>query len=120
MSEECEKLLPGGSALETTILEGTRHLQACYECLRKTVIFRRHLMADRGVKFVLLYDTLATQLPRLFRCKPKLHFFLHLIEESDPKANWTYRDEDWGGTASRVSGRRGGYADHEVFLGQRA
>ena len=113
--EECNKLLSGGSDLEQAILEATNHLHGCYEALRKTVIFRRDAMTTHGKRFVLLYDALAQRRPAFFRCKPKLHLFVHLTEESDPKANWTYRDEDFGGTASRISRRRGAPMSTKAF-----
>ena len=44
-----------------------------------------------------------------FRVKPKMHLFLELcISGSKPSLSWTYRDEDFGGTAAQLSRRRGG------------
>lgn len=47
---------------------------------------------------------------KLWRVKPKLHVFAHLCspENGLPSKCWTYRDEDFGGTMSRMSRRRGG------------
>jgi hypothetical protein len=114
--EECNRLFSGGSELEQTTLAATNHLHNCYEALRKTVIFRRDTMTTNGKRFVLLYDALTQRHPAFFRCKPKLHLFVHLTQESDPKANWTYRDEDFGGTVSRISRRRGAPMTRKAFF----
>ena len=105
--DECNKLLDASDGVEGAILHASNHFHECFELLRRSTIYRKDLMMESGRKFVLLYASLAEKLPRIFRCKPKVHLFLHLIQESDPKRTWTYRDEDWGGTASRLSRRRG-------------
>eukprot|EP00971_Amphidinium_carterae_P163439 3240700-Amphidinium_carterae.1 len=47
-----------------------------------------------------------------FKVKPKMHLFLELCElavkGSNPAQRWTYRDEVFGGTCSRLARRRGG------------
>eukprot|EP00959_Pyramimonas_sp_CCMP1952_P043433 908307-Pyramimonas_sp.AAC.1 len=64
-------------------------------------------MATNGKRFAPLHDALAQRHLAIFRCKPKL--------QSDPKANWTHRDEDFGGAASGISRRRGAPMTTKAF-----
>ena len=46
-------------------------------------------MTAAGNQFVLLNAALGDHLPSVFRHKPKVHLFLHLVQEPDPRATWT-------------------------------
>ena len=51
-----------------------------------------------------------------WRVKPKLHMLLELCSEgSRPSTFWTYRDEDFGGSVSRMVRRRGGLLSVRAF-----
>jgi len=48
---------------------------------------------------------------KLWTIKPKLHLFQEMCERSldaRPSLTWTYRDEDFGGSAQALARRRGG------------
>ena len=46
--------------------------------------------------------------PARWRVQPKLHLLQELAAEGGrPASSWTYRDEDWGGTAYDCATRRG-------------
>ena len=69
-------------------------------------------LATAGQRFLLLYVSLSDSDPEgmFWRFKPKHHLFQELCEfdECCPSQNWTYRDEDMGGTVAAISRRRGG------------
>ena len=45
----------------------------------------------------------------LWRTKPKFHLLAELsLTKNCPSQQWVYRDEDFGGTAAKLSRRRGG------------
>ena len=70
-------------------------------------------LKEHSIKFALqyvgLHDVLNPGDDRLFRIKPKLHFFLHLCSDGgNPAMHWCYRDEDFGGSVAKAARRRGG------------
>ena len=68
-------------------------------------------MSANGSRFAALYVALEQHVGDgvLWRVKPKLHLFMHLIESLDsPAVAWTYRDEDFGGTAAALVRSKGG------------
>ena len=69
-------------------------------------------MKEHGIKFALQYVALHDHCHaadgKAWRLKPKLHLFLHITSDSSlPRLNWTYRDEDFGGSVARMARRRG-------------
>jgi hypothetical protein len=85
-----------------------RNLCGCYDALSS--LNTREDMAACSRRFasqVVELERLSP--PKRWRVKPKLHLFLELAAEgTSPSLCWTYRDEDFGGTCSRLSRRRGG------------
>ncbi len=94
------------------IIVGCYHLHQCYMALSEGSIFFADSLRANSRKFALQVLALEAASPRSTRrwhVKPKLHAFLELCSDgSQPSLFWTYRDEDWGGSASRFSRRRGG------------
>lgn len=115
-------LVPWGLELANTVLDptdpvenaarvGMYHIDQVYKALSATSIFAHIILQEHSTKFALQYVALeaAHGLTRFWRIKPKLHMFLELcMETSRPSLFWTYRDEDYGGSVSRMARRRGG------------
>jgi hypothetical protein len=102
--------LADNNVVEHTAKHAAIALSRCYQCLSSSS-HNHELLASSCKQFCLLYVALeATAIGKLWRVKPKLHLFQELCEMSTsrPVTCWTYRDEDFGGTMSRMSRRRGG------------
>lgn len=94
-----------------TLSHAARNLRLCYEALSRSAVFPAEAMQEHGRAFCLQYVSLGdySEGPRLWKTTPKLHIFLHMLEDgSAPARYWTYRDEDFGGGAAQVARRRGG------------
>ena len=113
-----EDLLAGGSPAEIAALVGTRHLSECYKALSHESIFFADVLRENSIAFALQYCALEQffEHPKAWRVKPKLHLFLEICSEgSKPALFWTYRDEDFGGSVSRLARRRGGLLSVRAF-----
>ena len=94
-------------------LEATTELVQMYAALSRDTVSST-TMRDHCRKFCLLYSALETKSPdsKLWRMKPKVHMLQELAEMgvtgSNPSLFWAYRDEDVGGSISRLARRRGG------------
>ena len=110
IADACRDFL-GNSAEHRTATEAGKYLAQCYSCLSHEY-FNRDKLSSSARKFVILYGSLASLHPDhlVWRCKLKLHIWLHLCEESldSPALHWVYRDEDFGGTLAHIATRRGG------------
>ena len=91
------------------------HLNALYRTLSSATIFREDLMREHCRKFFLLYAGLeATHgagSSKKWKVKPKFHLVQELCEMTTgccPSLSWTYRDEDFGGSAAAMAKRKGG------------
>jgi hypothetical protein len=109
--EIAEALLDKSNTFENTIFQATLQLNACYSLLSRD-LWNPQELATAGQRFLLLYVSLSDSDPEgmFWRFKPKHHLFQELCEfdECCPSQNWTYRDEDMGGTVAAISRRRGG------------
>ena len=109
--EIAEALLDKSNTFENTIFQATLQLNACYSLLSRD-LWNPQELAIAGQRFLLLYVSLCDSDPEgmFWRFKPKHHLFQELCEfdECCPSQNWTYRDEDMGGTVAAISRRRGG------------
>ena len=109
--EIAEALLGKSNTFENTIFQATLQLNACYSLLSRD-LWNPQELAIAGQRFLLLYVSLSDSDPEgmFWRFKPKHHLFQELCEfdECCPSQNWTYRDEDMGGTVAAISRRRGG------------
>ena len=109
--EIAEALLDKSNTFEKTIFQATLQLNACYSLLSRD-LWNPQELAIAGQRFLLLYVSLCDSDPEgmFWRFKPKHHLFQELCEfdECCPSQNWTYRDEDMGGTVAAISRRRGG------------
>lgn len=104
------ELLTGSDSTSVTIKNAAQQLMGAYSCL-STASFSPEAFQTNVRQFLLLYCALETNSlnPQLWRCKPKFHLFAELaLAGNCPSLQWTYRDEDFGGTAAKVSRRRGG------------
>ena len=109
--ELAEELLSAADPVENAARVGVYHLGQCYQALRHSSFFASDILREHSTKFALQYVSLeaAHAGTRQWRIKPKLHLFLELCSEgSKPALFWTYRDEDFGGTVSRMARRAGG------------
>ena len=123
---KCRKLVPFAFQLaqelcnkddpvEEALYWAAFHLNECYKALSAsmppaacTAALKQH-STKFALQYVSLHDHCYPNDNRLFRIKPKLHFFLHLCSDGgDPAKHWCYRDEDFGGSVARVARRRGG------------
>lgn len=89
-----------------------KHLAKCYDCLSSSQ-HSQQVMADSCRSFCLLYCRLEARSENalFWRVKPKMHLMQELCERSNgsiPSMSWCYRDEDFGGTMSKLCRRRGG------------
>ena len=111
-------LLDASDGMESTARHAMNHLSQCYVSLSDSSIFFADALREHSTKFALLYCALETTATNdwSWRVKPKLHMFLELCSEgSRPATFWTYRDEDFGGSVSRLSRRRGGPLRAKAF-----
>ena len=100
--------------IEAAAKHAAVHLQACYFNLHEAT-FRHESLAEHSRKFCLLLAALeehAGQDSKAWRLKPKAHQMQELCEmsRSNPSKNWTYRDEDFGGSMAALARVRGGKA----------
>ena len=105
-----QELVVGTDTQSVTIRSCALHLSKAYDCLSAATFNPDHLETHVR-QFCLLYVALeaATPNPKLWRVKPKLHLFAELgMARNRPALQWTYRDEDFGGTAAKTARRRGG------------
>jgi len=111
-----EKFLSSGDPVESTVIQMSKHLEQLYGTLSSSCIFRQDLMADNSKHFCMLYSGLE-EISRhkrgpVWRIKPKFHLMQEMCEMTDgaaPARSWTYRDEDFGGSAANMSRRKGGH-----------
>ena len=121
---QCRALVPFAFSLATELCDLTDpveeslywasyHLNETYkalssECPEPLLKKARH-GPQFALQYVALHDFLQPEDAKAFRVKPKMHLFLHVCAEDDlPAKNWCYRDEDFGGSAAKMSRRRGG------------
>ena len=67
-------------------------------------------LADNSRRFCSLFVALEN-VSDVFHVRPKMHMMQEMLElspVSDPVKNWTYRDEDFGGSAVQLWKPRGG------------
>lgn len=106
-----QALLNREDSFENTVLQAAVHLNTCYEMLARAN-YNALDLAHAGRQFLLLYVSLSgfDENEMFWRFKPKHHLFQELTEydKCNPSQNWTYRDEDFGGTIAATSRRRGG------------
>ena len=116
---QCRALVPfaqaaattwlGQGTVESTIKAAASHLAECYQALKMDFGPHANHLEAHSRQFAGLVVALEQEHPMRFRVKPKMHLFLELcISGSKPSLSWTYRDEDFGGTAAQLSRRRGG------------
>jgi len=115
---ECRHLIPWllqaakeclnpNDAFEDTVIQAISCLSTMYDLLSN---YARSKMRHAAGRLALLLAALrdASEDP-LWRMKPKVHLMLHLAENLHrPAETWTYRDEDYGGSAARSMRSRGG------------
>ena len=121
---KCRKLVPFVAKMtnelcnledpvEDAMQKAAFHLNAVYDALSSSAHNAPATLKDHSIKFALLYVALHDHFghldDRLFRLKPKLHFFMHLCSDGgSPALHWCYRDEDFGGSVAKAARRRGG------------
>lgn len=114
-----QELLDSAVPLEEAAKTGMYHLDQCYRALSHDSIFAADVLKEHSTKFALIFCSLEEYTgddPKAWRIKPKLHLFLHLCAgDSRPTSCWTYRDEDYGGSVSSRSRRRGGVLSVAAF-----
>lgn len=96
------------------------HLQACYQSLHGA-LFDHEVLREHSRKFCIQFSALeatfgAGGTAMKWRLKPKVHQMQELCEEAlhNPSRNWTYRDEDFGGSMAGFARVRGGKATAKV------
>ena len=108
--EMAQRFLSPVLETERAMLEAAGELAAAYKQLSH-VSYNHNALARSARRFCLLATALeaASDDARLWKCKPKMHMWLHLCEAAGNPANqWLYRDEDSGGAFARWAHRRGG------------
>jgi hypothetical protein len=114
----CVELLDANVPVEEAALSAMENLHQCYQALSSRSIFSSDLLSECSLKFAAQYVALEAAAEDRFswRIKPKMHLFLELcMEGSKPATFWSYRDEDFGGSVSRFSHRRGGLLSVKSF-----
>lgn len=105
-----KQVVTGDDAISQTIREAMRLLVSLYDALSERNAEARASMADNSRRFCTLFVALAQRLDE-FHIRPKLHLCQELLEcapGSSPVLNWTYRDEDFGGSCVQLFRPRGG------------
>jgi len=107
-----EKWLDDGSLESQAITIAAQSLVVCYANLNPDE-FQPARIREACRTFCLQYSALEQfhgEDSCLWRIKPKFHLFQEICEMSRncPSGSWTYRDEDFGGTAARYVCSRGG------------
>lgn len=97
--------IPSEAAAKTAAI----HLSECYANLSRER-FHHAAMKEHSRKFCIQMVALEAVAAHGWRAKPKLHLMQELCEESAdcPSINWTYRDEDFGGSMAGFARVRGG------------
>ena len=111
-------LLDDNNPVEAAVSAAAFHLDQCYRALSHESMFGTDVLREHSTKFALQYVALsdAAEDDKVWRLKPKLHLFLEVSSEGGkPSLNWTYRDEDFGGSVARMSRRRGGLLSVPAF-----
>ena len=107
----CTDFLDPANPEHAAATQAGLYLHECYACL-SVEHFDKDKLATAARKFLTIMNALESfcEHERRWRWKPKFHIWLHLCEESldSPSLSWVYRDEDFGGSLSRISTRRGG------------
>ena len=109
----CSEICDMRDPIEEAIYWASFHLNKVYCTLASGFEEPLPVMKESSIQFatqyVALHDHLNKDDERVFRIKPKLHFFLHLCSDGGlPAMHWCYRDEDYGGSVAKASRRRGG------------
>ena len=126
---QCRALIPFAAKLVVELLDmsvpvecaartAMAHLDQCYQALSSSSIFHADIMRECSIRFAAQYVALEAAVGdgRSWRIKPKLNLFLEVCGEgSKPATFWAYRDEDYGGSVSRFSRRRGGLLSVKAF-----
>ena len=111
-------ILDPADDIEATAIQAMRHLSDCYKALGDSSPSFSAKLKENSTKFALLYCALEATDPTgvRWRVRRKLHMFLELCSEgSMPARFWNYRDEDFGGSVSKLSRRRGGVLSLKAF-----
>ena len=108
--ELCMSVLDPSDLFENTMQQAALHMVQAYKHLSVAVfdadIFQYHVR-----QFLVFWLALEEASPvfGLWRTKPKFHLLAELsLTKNCPSQQWVYRDEDFGGTAAKLSRRRGG------------
>jgi hypothetical protein len=107
--ELAAELLAAGDQKDLTILQCAKNLADLYNCLHKAT-FCAERLAMHVKRFCVLYAALhELSEDKCWKLKPKFHLLAEMgMDDTNPSDQWTYRDEDFGGTVARLSRRRGG------------
>ena len=108
-----EEFLDPNIELESTVLHVVRLLNQMYGLLEG---YNQAAMKDAATRLAILLAALndISEAP-LWRMKPTIHLMLHLAKSLyGPTKTWTYRDEDYGGSAARSMRSRGGHDTAKV------
>lgn len=108
--ELCMDVLEENDPFENTMQQAALHLEKAYRNLAVATFNADHFQLHVR-KFLLLWLALeaGSPDPTLWRTKPKFHLLAELsLTKNCPSQQWVYRDEDFGGTAAKLSRRRGG------------
>jgi len=118
--EQAEAHFDDNDPEEAAAKQAAIHLHGCYECLH-AANFDHEILRDHSRKVCIQFSALETTLGGggallKWRLKPKVHLMQELCEESrhNPSTNWTYRDEDFGGSMAGFARVRGGKATAKV------
>ena len=114
--EQSDRYLDPNDVIEGAARQAAHHLQSCYFCLHGDV-FNHATMSENSRKFCILFAALEAASEGInWRLKPKVHLMQELCEFTDtnPSTNWTYRDEDFGGSMAGMARVRGGRGSARV------
>ena len=103
----------GASPVELSIQQAMHFLQEMYEGLSSDKPGHQERQASNCLRFVGLYVAL-DEVTDEFHIRPKVHLAQELMEMSPGSRavhHWTYRDEDFGGTAVTLFRPWGGVQD---------
>ena len=108
-----DELCDTANPIEAEIYGACFHLNKVYGCLSNNSPWSQEEFKQSSIEFatryVSLHDRFNEENPKLWRIKPKMHFFLHLCSDGGkPSMHWCYRDEDFGGSIAKAARRRGG------------
>ena len=103
--------------VENSIIVAAENLKLCYDCLHSSAPHWEVVLKNASKHFAIQYQSLQDHCgPKNWKVKPKMHVFLEICSDGTrPNLCWTYRDEDYGGSVSKLCRQRGKWTSVSIY-----